>query len=99
MATDLRFRQLLNGWLCHPLSGDRYRRGRFKRDFERGRRYTGRVQSPADSRTRIGRASQKLTGHQGSGNLLSLIQANALLMHPRWCKMRACWQEVNAWLL
>ena len=40
-----------------------------------------------------------LTGHQGSGNLLSLVQANALLIIPAGVKCVPAGQEVNAWLL
>jgi molybdopterin molybdotransferase len=41
----------------------------------------------------------KLTGHQGSGNLLSLVQADALLIVPAGVKCVPAGQEVNAWLL
>jgi len=41
----------------------------------------------------------KLTGHQGSGNLLSLVQANALLIIPAGVKCVPAGQEVEAWLL
>lgn len=41
----------------------------------------------------------KLTGHQGSGNLLSLVQANALLIIPAGVKCVPAGQEVNAWPL
>jgi molybdopterin molybdotransferase len=41
----------------------------------------------------------KLTGHQGSGNLLSLIQANALLIIPAGVKCVPAGREVDAWLL
>jgi len=40
-----------------------------------------------------------LTGHQGSGNLLSLVHANALLIIPAGVKCVPAGQEVNAWLL
>jgi len=40
-----------------------------------------------------------LTGHQGSGNLFSLVQANALLIVPSGVKSLAERSEVNAWLL
>lgn len=40
----------------------------------------------------------KLTGHQGSGNLLSLVQANALLIIPAGVKCVPADQEVEAWL-
>ena len=41
----------------------------------------------------------RLTGHQGSGNLLSLVQANALLIIPSGVKSLAAGAEVDAWLL
>ncbi len=41
----------------------------------------------------------RLTGHQGSGNLHSLVQANALLIIPAGVKCVPAGQEVNAWLL
>ncbi len=41
----------------------------------------------------------RLTGHQGSGNLLSLVQANALLIIPAGVKSRPAGQEVDAWLI
>jgi molybdopterin molybdotransferase len=41
----------------------------------------------------------KLTGHQGSGNLLSLVQANALLIIPAGVKSLAIGAQVDAWLL
>jgi molybdopterin molybdotransferase len=40
-----------------------------------------------------------LTGHQGSGNLNSLVQANALLIIPAGVKCVPAGEEVNAWLL
>jgi molybdopterin molybdotransferase len=40
-----------------------------------------------------------LTGHQGSGNLLSLVQADALLIIPAGVKCVAVGQEVDAILL
>lgn len=40
-----------------------------------------------------------LTGHQGSGNLLSLVQANALLVVPAGVKSLAAGSQVEAWLL
>ena len=43
--------------------------------------------------------SAKLTGHQGSGNLLSLVQANALLVVPAGVKSLAIDAQVDAWLL
>ncbi len=41
----------------------------------------------------------KLTGHQGSGNLLSLVQADALLIIPAGVKCVPVGQEVDAILL
>jgi molybdopterin molybdotransferase len=41
----------------------------------------------------------RLTGHQGSGNLLSLVQANALLIIPAGVKCVPAGQEVTAWNL
>jgi molybdopterin molybdotransferase len=41
----------------------------------------------------------ELTGHQGSGNLHSLVQANALLIIPAGVKCVPAGQEVNAWLI
>jgi molybdopterin molybdotransferase len=40
----------------------------------------------------------RLTGHQGSGNLLSLVQANALLVVPAGVKSLAVGDQANAWL-
>ncbi|MCI0521095.1 MAG: molybdopterin molybdotransferase MoeA [Chloroflexi bacterium] len=40
----------------------------------------------------------RLTGHQGSGNLLSLVQANALLILPSGVKSLPKAAEVDAWL-
>jgi molybdopterin molybdotransferase len=40
-----------------------------------------------------------LTGHQGSGNLHSLVQANALLIIPAGVKCVPAGQEVNAWFI
>jgi len=40
-----------------------------------------------------------LTGHQGSGNLLSLVQANALLIIPSGVKSLPINTEVEAWLI
>jgi molybdopterin molybdotransferase len=41
----------------------------------------------------------RLTGHQGSGNLLSLVQANALLIVPAGVKSLAVGDQVSTWLL
>ena len=40
-----------------------------------------------------------LTGHQGSGNLHSLVQANALLIIPAGVKCVPAGQEADAWLI
>ena len=48
---------------------------------------------------RDGALSAHLTGHQGSGNLLSLVQANALLIIPAGVKSLAIGAQVDAWLL
>jgi molybdopterin molybdotransferase len=50
--------------------------------------------SPADD---DGHLVARLTGHQGSGNLHSLVQANALLIIPAGVKCVPAGQEVNAW--
>jgi len=41
----------------------------------------------------------RLTGHQGSGNLHSLVQANALLIIPAGVKCVPAGQEVHAWMI
>jgi molybdopterin molybdotransferase len=41
----------------------------------------------------------RLTGHQGSGNLLSLVQADALLIIPAGVKCVPAGQEINAWIV
>jgi molybdopterin molybdotransferase len=48
---------------------------------------------------RNGELIAKLTGHQGSGNLLSLVQADALLIVPAGVKSLAIGAQVDAWLL
>jgi len=40
-----------------------------------------------------------LTGHQGSGNLLSLVQANALLIIPAGVKCLPAGREVDTWMI
>ncbi len=40
----------------------------------------------------------RLTGHQGSGNLRSLVQANALLLVPSGVKSLPSGAEIDAWL-
>jgi len=49
--------------------------------------------------TMQGTAVARLTGHQGSGNLFSLVQANALLIVPSGVKSLPAGSEVEAWLL
>jgi molybdopterin molybdotransferase len=46
-----------------------------------------------------GKLVAHLTGHQGSGNLHSLVQANALLIIPAGVKCVPAGQEVDAWLI
>jgi molybdopterin molybdotransferase len=46
-----------------------------------------------------GTSTARLTGHQGSGNLFSLVQANALLIIPSGVKSCPPGTEVEAWLL
>jgi molybdopterin molybdotransferase len=46
-----------------------------------------------------GRWLARLTGHQGSGNLRSLVQANALLLIPSGVKSLPIGAEVDAWFL
>lgn len=48
---------------------------------------------------RDNRAFARLTGHQDSGNLRSLIQANALLIIPNEVKCLPIGTEVQAWLI
>ena len=60
-----------------------------------GRESYLRAQVAEDQGTLVAR----LTGHQGSGNLHSLVQANALLIIPAGVKCVPAGQEVNAWLI
>ena len=53
----------------------------------------------ANVEPRNGRLTAYLTGHQGSGNLRSLVQANALLLIPSGVKSLPAGAEVTAWLL
>jgi molybdopterin molybdotransferase len=53
----------------------------------------------AQVREEEGNFIARLTGHQGSGNLHSLVQANALLIIPAGVKCVPAGQEVNAWLI
>ncbi|HSL43640.1 MAG TPA: gephyrin-like molybdotransferase Glp [Anaerolineales bacterium] len=79
---------------------------------EDGRRKTVRVlceeQIDSDGRESYLRAQlsetdghfvARLTGHQGSGNLHSLVQANALLIIPAGVKCVPAGQELQAWLV
>jgi molybdopterin molybdotransferase len=50
-------------------------------------------------REESGILSAYLAGHQGSGNLLSIVQANALLIIPAGVKSLAAGMEADAWLL
>jgi len=45
-----------------------------------------------------GEWSARLTGHQGSGNMRSLVQANALLLVPSGVKSLPIGAELDAWL-
>jgi molybdopterin molybdotransferase len=60
-----------------------------------GRESYLRAQVQAEDGTLVAR----LTGHQGSGNLHSLVQANALLIIPAGVKCVPAGQEVQAWLI
>lgn len=53
----------------------------------------------AHVREKDGSLFAHLAGHQGSGNLLSIVQANALLIIPARVKSLAAGMEVDAWLL
>ena len=53
----------------------------------------------AQVQTEDGAFVARLTGHQGSGNLHSLVQANALLIIPAGVKCVPAGQEVDAWLI
>lgn len=46
-----------------------------------------------------GRLTARLAGHQGSGNIFALVQANALLIVPSGVKCVPAGSEMNAWLL
>ncbi len=46
-----------------------------------------------------GRLTAQLTGHQGSGNLRSLVQANAFLIIPSEVKSLPVGAEVDAWMM
>ena len=48
---------------------------------------------------RDGKLVASLTGHQGSGNLFSLVQANALLIVPSGVKSLPSGSQVNIWFL
>jgi molybdopterin molybdotransferase len=53
----------------------------------------------ADVHEEDGMLCARLAGHQGSGNLLSIVQANALLIIPAGVKSLAAGTEVDTWLL
>ncbi len=53
----------------------------------------------AEIREEEGILVARLSGHQGSGNLLSLVRANALLIIPAGVKSAPANQEVDAWML
>ncbi len=53
----------------------------------------------AQVREENGKTIARLTGHQGSGNLHSLVQANALLIIPAGVKCVPAGQEMDAWLV
>ena len=53
----------------------------------------------AEIREEDGILFARLTGHQGSGNLHSLVQANALLIIPAGVKCVPAGQEIKAWYL
>jgi molybdopterin molybdotransferase len=53
----------------------------------------------AHVREENGGLTARLAGHQGSGNLLSIVQANALLIVPAGVKSLAAGMEADAWLL
>lgn len=46
-----------------------------------------------------GHLTARLTGHQGSGNIFSLVQANALLIVPSGVKSLPARSEVEIWLI
>jgi molybdopterin molybdotransferase len=46
-----------------------------------------------------GKYAASLAGHQGSGNLFSIVQANSLLVIPAGVKFCPTGSEVEAWLL
>ena len=47
---------------------------------------------------RDGESVCQLVGHQGSGNLFSLVQANALLIIPSEVKSLPIGAEIDAWI-
>jgi molybdopterin molybdotransferase len=53
----------------------------------------------AEVRVHDGQVLARLTGHQGSGNLLALVRANALLIIPAGVECVPAKREVDAWLL
>lgn len=53
----------------------------------------------AEVQEKEGNFIARLAGHQGSGNLNSLVQANALLIIPAGVKCVPAGQEVDAWFI
>ncbi|NMB88970.1 MAG: molybdopterin molybdotransferase MoeA [Chloroflexi bacterium] len=53
----------------------------------------------AEITSQDGRLTARLTGHQGSGNLYSLVQANALLIVPSGVKSLPAGTQVDIWPL
>ena len=64
-----------------------------------GRESYLRAQLRPDPNRENGGWIARLTGHQGSGNLYSLVQANALLIIPAGVKCVPAGQELEAWLI
>ncbi len=46
-----------------------------------------------------GQLVARLTGHQGSGNIFSLVQANALLIVPSGVKSLPANSDIEIWLI
>jgi molybdopterin molybdotransferase len=83
--------------LSGQLNGDRHKvRVRCEEEIESDGRES---YLRAKIRNENGVYSANLTGHQGSGNLLSLVQADALLIIPAGVKCVPVGQDVDAILL
>lgn len=77
-----------------------FNRPKFRVKLEQGIESDGRESYlRAITTFREGAYYGRLTGHQGSGNLLSLVKANALLIIPSGVKSLPANAEVDAWLL